>query len=147
MTAEQNKVIVRRIFEELVTKGDMSVADELFAPDFVWPQFGLHGPEGVKQWIRAFRSAFPDVHDTVEEQIAEGDKVMSRVTVKGTNLGEWYGISPTGKSAVWSAVGIDRLVGGKIVERYAIFDLAGVLQQLGHENLELKQLGQNLKNK
>lgn len=145
MTAEQNKVIVRRIFEELVSKGDMSVADELFASDFVWPQFGLHGPEGVKEWVRAFRSAFPDVYDTVDEQIAEGNKVMSCVTVKGTNLGQWYGLPPTGKSAVWSAVGIDRLADGKIVERYAVFDLAGVMRQLGHEVLMLQRLEQNFK--
>ncbi len=135
MTPEENKAIVRRLFEELVSKGDMAVADELFAPDFVWPQFGLRGPEGVKQWVMAFRAAFPDVEDTVEEQIAEGDKVMSRVTVRGTNHGEWYGMLPTGKSAVWPAVGIDRLADGKIVERYAVFDLVGVMRQLGHEVL------------
>lgn len=135
MTIEENKDVVRRLFEEVVSNGELAVVDEIVASDFFWPQFGLRGPEGVKQWVRTFRAAFPDVHDTVEEQIAEGDMVMTRATVKGTNLGEWYGMPSTGKVAVFPAVGIDRLVDGKIVERFAIFDLAGVLRQLGHEVL------------
>lgn len=135
MTAEENKAVVQRLFEEIVSRGELAVADEIFAPDFFWPQFKLRGPEGAKQWVRAFRSAFPDVHDTVEEQIAEGDSVMTRVTVRGTHLGTWYGLPPTGKKAVFTAIGVDRLADGKIVERYAIFDLAGVLRQLGHKVL------------
>ncbi len=135
MKTDENKAIVRRLFEEMITQGELAIAEEIFAPDFFWPQFGLRGPEGAKQWVRTFRTAFPDVLDAVEEQIAEGDMVMTRVMVRGTNLGAWYGMPPTGKVAVFPAVGIDRLVDGKIVERFAIFDLAGVLRQLGHEGL------------
>ncbi len=135
MTTEDNKAVVRRLFEEIVSRGELAIADEIFAPNFIWPQFGLHGPEGAKQWVRTFRSAFPDVYDTIEEQIAEGDRVMTRVTVRGTNRGTWYGMPPTGKKAEFTAIGVDRLAHGKIVERYAIFDLAGVLRQLGHEVL------------
>jgi len=135
MTPEENKAVVRRLFEEIVSEGKVEVAEEIFAPDFLWPQFGLRGPEGAKQWANNFRAAFPDVHDTVEEQVAEGDVVVSRVTVRGTNSGEYYGMPPTGRYAEWPAVGIDRLRDGKIVERFAIFDPLDLMRKLGHDVL------------
>lgn len=138
MTLEENKAVVRRLFEEMITEGKLDVAEEIFAPDFVWPQFDLHGPEGAKQWVRNFRAAFPDVLDTVEEQIAEGDRVMSRLRIRGTNQGEVYGMSPTGRRVDFTAVGIDRLREGKIVERLAIYDPIDLMRQLGHETVRIR---------
>jgi steroid delta-isomerase-like uncharacterized protein len=131
MNPEENKRTVRRLFEEIITKGDYDVADEIFAEGFVWPQFGLKGPDGARTWVKAFRTAFPDVDDRVEEQIAEGDVVITRVTVRGTHTGPWYGLAPTGRTAEFPAIGIDRLRDGRIVERTAMFDLAGAMRQLG----------------
>lgn len=135
MTPEANKRTVRRLFEEIITKGDYRVADEIFAAEFVWPQFGLAGPDGARTWVKAFRAAFPDVDDRVEEQVAEGDMVVTRVMVRGTHTGPWYGLPPTGRAAEFPAIGIDRLRDGLIVERTAMFDLAGALRQLGYTTI------------
>lgn len=139
MSLEENKAVVRRLFEEMITEGRLEVAEEIFAPDFVWPQFDLHGPEGAKQWVRNFRAAFPDLLDTVEEQIAEDDRVMSRVRIRATNQGVVYGMPPTGTYADFTAVGIDRLREGRIVERFAIYDPIDLMQQLGHDTVSIRQ--------
>ncbi|MEM7679226.1 MAG: ester cyclase, partial [Myxococcota bacterium] len=129
----ENKSLVARMFLEVVNLKAYSVADEIFADDFVWPQFGLEGPEGVKTWARAFHAGWPDVQDRLDLQIAEGDMVISLVTVYGTQTGEWLGYPPSNCIAVFPAIGIDRVVDGKIVERSATFNLKDVLRQLGHE--------------
>jgi len=137
---EANKKVVRRLFEEMITQRKLAVAEEIFAADFIWPQFGLKGPAGARAWVENFLAAFPDVDDSVVEQIADGDMVATRVRVRGTNRGPWYGLPPTNRTADFQAVGIDRLREGKIVERMAIFHVAGALQQLGHETLDLQKL-------
>jgi predicted ester cyclase len=127
---EENKRLVARIFLEIVNEKKYRVADEIFAQDFCWPQFDLKGPEGVKTWARNFHAGWPDVKDRLELQVAEGDMVVSLVTVCGTHSGFWLDIEPTGKSAIFPAIGIDRVVGGKIVERSATFNLSEVMKQL-----------------
>lgn len=132
---EARKQSIRRLFERIITHGELELADEIFAPDFSWPQFGLHGPEGVRTWVRSFRTAFPDVLDTVEEQIAEGDTVVSRVRVVATQLGPFRGLPPSGRRADFGAIGIDRFRGDQVIERSAWFDMADLMRQLGHETL------------
>ncbi len=134
MSIEENKRTVRRLFEEIITQDRSEVAAEIFATDFVWPQFDLHGPDGALRWVRAFRTAFPDVEDIVEEQAAEGDVVFTRVTFRGTQSGPWYGMPATGQRVEQAAVGIDRFRDGLIIERMAVSDLAGALRQLGHRS-------------
>jgi predicted ester cyclase len=126
-----NKTLVARMFLEVVNEKAYDVADEIFAPDFTWPQFGLKGPNGVKQWARAFHAGWPDVRDVVELQVAEGDMVVSLVTVYGTHTGPWLGFAPTMRFCAWPAVGIDRVVDGRIVERSATFNLAEVMRGIG----------------
>ena len=105
------------LFEEIITNNRLELADEVFAPNFYWPQFDLTGPEGVREWVRAFRTAFPDMDDRVQEQIAEGDVVVTRVRCIGTQDGPFRGLPPSGKRADFTAIGIDRFEGDYIVER------------------------------
>lgn len=128
------------LFEEIITNNRLELADEVFAPNFYWPQFDLTGPEGVREWVRAFRSAFPDMDDRVQEQIAEGDVVVTRVRCIGTQEGSFRGLPPSGKRADFTAIGIDRFEGDYIVERSAHFDIADLMRQLGHTDLHVPEV-------
>lgn len=128
------------LFEEIITNNRLELADEVFAPNFYWLQFDLTGPEGVREWVRAFRSAFPDMDDRVQEQIAEGDVVVTRVRCIGTQEGPFRGLPPSGKRADFTAIGIDRFEGDYIVERSAHFDIADLMRQLGHTDLHVPEV-------
>lgn len=132
MGTEERKARIRVMFERIVNHGELERADEVFAPDFRWPQFGLTGPDGVRTWVTKLRIAFPDVHDTVEEQVAEGDVVVTRVTLRGTQSGPWGPLPASGRRAEFPAVGMDRFDGDLVVERFALFDMADAMRQLGH---------------
>jgi len=134
---EARKQRISLLFERIITRGELELADEIFAEDFTWPQFGLRSPDGVRTWVRDFRAAFPDVLDTVEEQIGEGDVVITRVRVRGTQTGEFRGLPPSGRTADFMALGIDRFRGEKVIERTALFDITDVMRQLGHTKLML----------
>jgi steroid delta-isomerase-like uncharacterized protein len=136
-STQARKQRIALLFEEIITNGKLHLADEIFAEDFFWPQFGLRGPDGVRAWVTAFRTAFPDISDMVQEQIAEGDVVVTRVECIGTQLGPFRGLPPSGKTATFAAVGIDRFRGEKVVERSAHFDLADLMRQLGHQTLNV----------
>ena len=136
MSTETNKSIVRRLFKEAFEQGNLAVLDEIVAPDQINGGPGAlpgmpSGPEGSKMLISAYRNAFPDLHFTIDEQIAEGDTVVTRWTVHGTHNGELAGIPPTGKSATVVGMGVDRIENGKIIESWGLFDQFGMLQQLG----------------
>ena len=133
--SEENKAIVRRFFEEYATKGDQSIADELIAADFVdhnppSPELAP-GIEGVKQVFALYRSAFPDMIFAVEDQIAEGDKVVTSLTFRGTHKGEFMSIPATGKTVTMSAIDIIRMEGGQLAEHWGEADTMGMMQQLG----------------
>lgn len=142
----QADLIVRRkeraaiLFEEIITNNCLERADDVFAPDFYWPQFDLRGPEGVRKWVRAFRAAFPDMDDRVQEQTAEGDVVVTRVRCIGTQTGPFRGLPPSGNRADFTAIGIDRFRGDYIIERAAYFDLADLMRQLGHTELYVPEV-------
>src|SRR5919204_6498974 len=118
MSTEENKAVVRRMFEAY-NKHNLAGVEELCAPDYVW-----HGPAGfgdmdlaaMKQAMPAFFAAFPDLHWTVEDLIAEGDKVVSRYTWRATHQGEFMGVPATGKVVTNTAIIISRVAGGKVVE-------------------------------
>ena len=136
MLTETNKTVSRRFFDEVFGKGKLNVLDEIIAKDNVNSGPGSlpglpTGPEGAKQLITIYRNAFPDVHFTIDEQIAEGDKVVTRWTALGTHQGELAGIPATGKSSTVTGIAVDRLVNGKITESWGIFDEFGMMQQLG----------------
>ncbi len=137
MSAEENKAILRRVAEEVFNQGNLSVVDELFASDYVLHDPGvpvgeLRGPEAFKeQWVSMFRTAFPDLQMTIEDQVAEGDKVASRYVGRGTHQGELMGISPTNKQVEVTGTITSRFADGKIVEEWNNFDTMGMMQQLG----------------
>jgi steroid delta-isomerase-like uncharacterized protein len=136
LSAEENKRISRRVAEEGFSRGNEAVFDELVAENFVnhdpsVPPDLPPGREGLKALARFYRSAFPDAQLTIEDLIAEGDKVVSRYTARGTHQGDFGGIPPTGKQVTVTGVTIDRIQGGKIVESWNEFNQLGLLQQLG----------------
>jgi steroid delta-isomerase-like uncharacterized protein len=134
MSTEQNKDLVRRFYEEVWNKGNLTVADELMATDVVdhtAPPGLPPGLEGHKQLVIMFRTPFPDLDSTIEDQVAEGDTVVSRLIVRGTHKGEFFGVPPTGKQFTIASIDLDRLANGKIVEHWSIADQLGLMQQLG----------------
>jgi steroid delta-isomerase-like uncharacterized protein len=135
MSVEENKAIVHRFMEEVVREGNLAIANEIFTADFVGhyglPESPKRGPEAMIQRFTMLRTAFPDVQYTVEDEIAEGDKVVHRLIGHGTQQGEFLGIPPTGKQATWTGIAIYRIAGGKIAERWVNVDNLGTIQQLG----------------
>jgi steroid delta-isomerase-like uncharacterized protein len=136
MSLEANKATVQHLYEQLFNQGNLSVADEVIAPDFInhnAPPGSNRGPESMRQTITTLSTAFPDMHYTVEELVAEGDTVVARVTMSGTHrgLGPVQGIPPTGRSVRQDQMHFIRLRDGKVVEHRAVRDDLGVMQQLG----------------
>ena len=135
MSAEENKAIVRREAEEIFSQGNLDAADEIYAPDFVGHEpttpEGIRGLEGARQFAAVYREAFPDLQLTVEDQLAEGDKVATRFTARGTHQGELEGIAPTGNQVEIKGIYISRIAEGKIAEDWTNFDALGLMQQIG----------------
>jgi steroid delta-isomerase-like uncharacterized protein len=135
MSAEENKAILRRYFEEAWNQGHLAVLDELVAPTYVNHDPAVPGlppgPAGLKPIIAGFRAAFPDLQITIDDQVAEGDKVATRYTMRGTNVGEFMGRPPTGRQISVGGMQIERVVDGQIVEHWRKSDDLGMMQQLG----------------
>jgi len=133
--SEENKTVIRRSFEELWNKGNLSVADQLFSPNYTHhdpatPDVG-RGPESEKKRATLYRTAFPDLQLTIEDIIAEGETVMARWSCRGTHKGDLRGIAPTGKQFTISGVSVARLANGKMAEGWVNWDAQGLMQQLG----------------
>jgi steroid delta-isomerase-like uncharacterized protein len=129
--SEENKALARRSWESVENPDSL---DEVYAPDVVWhmPDQDIQGIEEAKQFIGMFNTAFPDLNATVEDVIAEGDKVVSRVTFRGTHQGETEEFGPpTGRQIEGPGITIQRVEGGKIVEEWNSYDNLSLLQQLG----------------
>ena len=136
--SEALKAVVWRFLEEIWHQGNLQVIDEVIAPNYVrhtshYREGGrdVHGPEGVRQSIAAFRTAFPDVHFTVEDMFVADDKVVVRWTCRGTHRGAFLGIAPSGKVVTFTGINIYRIANGQIVERWAEEDAISLYQQLG----------------
>ena len=132
MSTEQNKANDRRIIEGL-NQGNMNVTDELMVLTFVGHDASttMQGLEAFKQFVSAYLTAFPDLHFTIEDQIAEEDNTTLRYTARGTHRGDLMGISPTGKQVTVTGIFITRWANGKAEESWLNFDALGMLQQLG----------------
>lgn len=133
-TEAEHKEIVRRVSTEAYGGGNFDVIDEYFDDDFVSHNpvmDDVHGPEEYKEFVSMFRSAFPDMEVSVEDQIAEGNKVVDRHTVKATHEGELLGIEATGMEIEVEGIVIVRFEDGKIVEEWAQADMMGLMEQLG----------------
>jgi steroid delta-isomerase-like uncharacterized protein len=134
MAERDNKTVSRRFFEEVCTDGHLEVIEQLVTEDAVHRDRDAEeyrGPDGVRQWIGGYRSAFPDLQVTIDTQVAEADTVTTRWTTKGTHKGELWGIPPTGRPFTITEVTIDRFIDGRIAESNESWDALGMLQQLG----------------
>jgi steroid delta-isomerase-like uncharacterized protein len=133
--SEQNKIAVRRIFDELWNKGNLPVADELIAPTYIHhdastPDVGK-GPESEKKRVTLYRNAFPDIRLTVEDLVTEGETVVARWSCRGAHRGDLNGIAPTGKQFAITGISVMRFAGGKMVEGFINWDALGLMQQIG----------------
>jgi steroid delta-isomerase-like uncharacterized protein len=136
---EQNKELVRRLFEECWNRGDLTRLDQMLSSDYqehdpAEENFGADfgsGPEYYRNINRAYRSAFPDLNFEIEDLIAEGDRVVARWTSRGTHRGDLFGISPTGKRLAVKGISMHRFADGKLRETWVNWDAFGMLKQLG----------------
>jgi steroid delta-isomerase-like uncharacterized protein len=134
MSIEENKRLVRRYLEEVVNTGNVDDLARFLAPDYrdSHDQTGQSsGLEGARRHVLGVRQTYPDLHVTVEQQIAEGEWVATRITARGTHRGEWLGMKPTGKAVEISGVNLDRVVDGRIVEHGGAANLLGPLLAIG----------------
>jgi steroid delta-isomerase-like uncharacterized protein len=133
--SEENKAVVRRLIEEVWNNGNLDVIDEVISEDHVDhdpAQAGSPGGrEGMRAFVKMYRSAYPDTHLELGEMVAEGDLVAAPWTATGTHQGELMGIAPTGRSVTVTGMGMDRVRNGQIVESWANYDALGMLAQLG----------------
>jgi steroid delta-isomerase-like uncharacterized protein len=131
--SEQNKSLIRRYLEQTINAGNVAAIDELTSADYVGHMVGVPPFDRAthKRLLAAFRAAFPDQQVTIEDLIAEGDKVVNRATYTGTHRGEFQGIAPTGKRFTISGMNISRIADGKVVEDWTVLDMLGMLQQIG----------------
>jgi steroid delta-isomerase-like uncharacterized protein len=134
--SEENKALAHRVFEEVFNGGNLQAMDELYAPNYVHHDPSLppemqQDLDAYKQVIAMFHGAFDSVSVTVEDEIAEGDKVANRWAFRGTHTGELMGITPTGNRVEFSAISIHRIADGRFAEGWVNFDALGMMQQLG----------------
>lgn len=132
--SEQNKAAVRRLLEKVFNQQNLNEFDQYYSPEMVNHGLPPNLPpnlEGTKMFASAFLEAFPNIQVAVKDLVAEGDKVVTRWSARGTHLGELMGIPPTGKNVLMTGIATDRFVGGKSVEHWEIVDQLGLMQQLG----------------
>jgi predicted ester cyclase len=131
MSTEDNKAIVRRFYDEAINKKNLAAIDEFVDPNVI-DHSGLPGGiEGVKQLFSMTLMAYPDLHLTLEDKIAEGDKVVTCLTWRGTHQGEFMGIPPTSEHVANTSIDFVRLANSKVAERWNVVDNLGMMQQLG----------------
>ncbi len=130
MSTEANKTIIRRRVEEIWNQGDLAIADELIADDYLSNGQTI-GREGYKQFVAGVRAAFPDLRFTLDDLVAEGDRVAVRYTARGTHSGAFMGIPPTGKQVTFTGIDLFRIAHGRMAEEWLMFDQLGLLRQLG----------------
>jgi steroid delta-isomerase-like uncharacterized protein len=133
MSTEENKALMRRAYEEVYNQRDLAVLDEVCVPDFVFhnASMTIQGLEAYKHFVSLIFSAFPDGRYSIEDMIAEGDRVVVRHTFRGTHKGDFRGLPPTGKQVTTTAIVISRIANGKAIEAWINGDNLGLMQQLG----------------
>lgn len=134
MSAEENKLLVRRYYEEVVNTGDVDRLDEFISPDYEEVYNNVRyasGLEGARQHVLGVRNTYPDLRLTVEQQIAEGEWVATRVTMRGSHRGVWLGMRPTGRTVEMTGVNVDRVVGSRIVEHGGAANTMEPLLEIG----------------
>ena len=131
--AAANKELVRRFYKEVYVDWNMTMVDEVVSPRFTshdWAEGDPTGPQGFRSYYSAIRSALPDARYAVDDMVAEGDRVVVRWRLLGTHKGDFRGIAPTGRPIVLKGIAIYRVRGGKLMERWVVSDLHGVLEEI-----------------
>ena len=134
MTSDANKEVIRRFYEEVINECRVELLSELVSGDYTEVMDGQRyevGLEGARAHALGVRETYPDLHLTIDRQIAEGEWVVSCITTSGTHLGEWLGIAPTGQKVTFTGVNVDRVVGGKLVEHGGAANMLGPLLEIG----------------
>jgi predicted ester cyclase len=131
MLTDDNKALVQKFYEEIVNQKNLTALGQFVAPNAVNHTVPLGFPQGPSQFLGLHFNAFPDLTVTVEDLLADGDKVVARVSIRGTHQGALRAVSPTGKPFTGMAINIFRIVNGQIVEHWGLADRLGTLQQLG----------------
>ena len=135
MATEQNKTVIRRYYEELWNKGNLGLASDIFAADAVRHDPNTAAPtrvaEAIAPYVAMNRTAFPDLHFTIDDLMVDGDKVVARWTFRGTHNGEYMGVPASGKQVVMGGIGIYRVAGGKITDLWVVSDDLTLMQQIG----------------
>jgi predicted ester cyclase len=136
MSGEENNAVARRELEEnFDARGNLDAAEEIYAPHYISHQPAgeedIRGAEAIKQFAAGMRQAFPNLEITIEDQIAEGDKVETHFRTRGTHQGELWGIPPTGMEVEITNMSMCRIEGGKMAEEWPAPDRLGMMQQLG----------------
>ncbi len=133
MSTEENRIIVRRFFKELLTAGNVSVADEILEPDFVFhgATATLTGLEDLKRTLIALHGSFSAQDYAIEDECVEGDKLVTRWTWRGTHQREYLGIAPTGKQVTAWGITLFYIAHGRIAESWEMWNALGLLKQLG----------------
>jgi predicted ester cyclase len=131
--AAANKGLVRRFYKEVYGDWNMALVDEVVSPQFTshdWPEDGPAGPQAFGEYYSAIRSAVPDARYEVDDLIAEGDRVVVRWRLLGTHKGNFGGIAPSGRAIALKGIAIYRVEGGKLMERWVVTDLYGLLEEI-----------------
>jgi steroid delta-isomerase-like uncharacterized protein len=134
VSGETNKDIIRRYYDVLWNRWDLAVAEELLSSEITFRGslgVSVQGLKGFTDYLESVRAAFPDFHNTIEDLITEGDKVVARLTYRGTHRGILFGIVPTNRPVVYTGIAIFRIRGGKIADGWVMGDTLGLVQQLG----------------
>ena len=134
MTTEENKLVVRRYVEEVANTGNVDRIAEFISPEYVEVYRNARYPiglDGARRHILGIRETYPDLHLTIDLQIAEADYVVTQLTARGTHCGSWLGMKPTGKTVEITAVNVDRVVGGRIMEHGGAANLLEPLLEIG----------------
>jgi steroid delta-isomerase-like uncharacterized protein len=137
--AEQIKTLVSRLVDEVWNRGRYAVVDELIDDAYLGQPSEVRGTEGYKKFFMALRGAFPDLEFTIDEQVAEGDKVVVRWTARGTHDGDYFGIPRTGKAGVITGIEVLQFAEGKAITCWGEVDQLGLLEQLGVVSLPVQQ--------
>jgi steroid delta-isomerase-like uncharacterized protein len=131
--AGANKGLVRRFYKEVYVDWNMALVDEVVSPQFTshdWPKGGPTGPQAFRDYYAAIRSALPDARYEVDDLIAEGDRVVVRWRLRGTHMGAFRGLAPTGRAIALKGIAIYRVEGGKLMERWVVSDMHGLLEEI-----------------
>jgi steroid delta-isomerase-like uncharacterized protein len=132
-TAAANKALVRRFYREVYVDWNMGLVDAVVATQFTshdWPERGPTGPKAFREYYSAIRSAVPDARYEVDDLIAEGDRVVVRWRLLGTHKGDFRGIPPSGRQITLKGIAIYRVQSGKLMERWVVSDLHGLLEDI-----------------